>query len=166
VLGKSSCANCERGITVVEIKNGEKDLRYTTLEALQNNWKADPNWDIEKTEGFEAYRDELSAWRKTYELECDLREKKRKHKRAYFMREQTGVKNFDIALALHTFNEIEHEVSAQDRYIGEFDNVANQVKVELMQAQIRATLLLAAQVERVADELKEMRLHGLIVGQA
>lgn len=36
------------------------------IAALKRGWKADPCWDIEDTEGFEAHRDELTA----YHLEC------------------------------------------------------------------------------------------------
>ena len=32
------------------------------IEALKRNWLADPCWDIEDTEGFEAHRDELKAF--------------------------------------------------------------------------------------------------------
>lgn len=32
------------------------------VEALKANWRGDPCWDIEDTEGFEAYRDELAAF--------------------------------------------------------------------------------------------------------
>lgn len=166
VLGESSCANCEKNFTAVEIKDGEKDVRYTTLEALQNSWKADPNWDIEDTEGFAAYHDELLAWRKAYELECDLRHKRRERERADLVREQTGVTDADIVLALSTWSEIERMVSSQDSYIGDFGTREAIVMAEVQIAQVRATLLQAAQLKRIADELKEMRLHGLIVGQA
>lgn len=33
------------------------------VENLKQNWCEDPCWDIEDTEGFEAYRDELIAFR-------------------------------------------------------------------------------------------------------
>jgi hypothetical protein len=37
------------------------------IEALKQDWHADPCWDIEETEGFEAHREELEAYR----LECE-----------------------------------------------------------------------------------------------
>ncbi len=43
------------------------------VAALKANWKADPCWDIEDTEGFEAHYDELLAFRKAYEAECERR---------------------------------------------------------------------------------------------
>lgn len=33
------------------------------VEQLKKNWKSDPLWDIERTEGFEEYYDELLAYR-------------------------------------------------------------------------------------------------------
>ncbi len=33
------------------------------VEQLKKNWKCDPLWDIERTEGFEEYYDELLAYR-------------------------------------------------------------------------------------------------------
>lgn len=41
------------------------------LDDLKANWKGDPCWDIEDTEGFEEHRAELLAWRKEYERERD-----------------------------------------------------------------------------------------------
>lgn len=34
------------------------------IEALKRNWKADPIWDIETTEGFEDHKDELLQFSK------------------------------------------------------------------------------------------------------
>jgi hypothetical protein len=34
------------------------------IDALKHEWQRDPCWDIEETEGFEAYREELAAWRR------------------------------------------------------------------------------------------------------
>ncbi|NLD46678.1 MAG: hypothetical protein GX660_05695, partial [Clostridiaceae bacterium] len=38
------------------------------IDALKKNWLADPCWDIEVTEGFEDYYDELLVFRKEQEL--------------------------------------------------------------------------------------------------
>lgn len=37
------------------------------VEKLKSQWKDDPCWDIEDTEGFEDYYDELIAYRQTQE---------------------------------------------------------------------------------------------------
>lgn len=42
-----------------------------TVEELKRQWLGDPCWDIEDTEGFEAHRDELLAFRR--EVERDRR---------------------------------------------------------------------------------------------
>ena len=39
------------------------------VESLKANWSYDPAWDIEHTEGFEEYHDELLAYRLTMEEE-------------------------------------------------------------------------------------------------
>ena len=43
------------------------------IEILKRQWQADPCWDIEDTEGFEAHRQELAAWRAQFEAEQDRR---------------------------------------------------------------------------------------------
>ena len=37
------------------------------IQQLKDNWRADPCWDIEDTEGFEAHFDELVAYRAEWE---------------------------------------------------------------------------------------------------
>jgi hypothetical protein len=44
------------------------------LDELKANWKADPHWDLEATEGFEDYRQELSIFRLETELEAARKE--------------------------------------------------------------------------------------------
>lgn len=39
------------------------------VDALKRNWENDPIWDIEETEGFEEYRDELRKYRLAAELQ-------------------------------------------------------------------------------------------------
>ena len=124
------------------------------IEKLKMNWLADPEWDIETTEGFEEHAEELLKFRKQAEAEAEAKHQANVEKHADFVRVQTGVLNADIVSALHTWNDIENEVGAQDRYIGQSSGTVEQVNAELMQAQVRATLLLAAQVKRVADAIE------------
>ena len=49
---------------------------------LKQQWKADPSWDIEDTEGFEAHHDELLAFRMECEAEWEQQDKTRLEKRA------------------------------------------------------------------------------------
>ncbi len=37
------------------------------IESLKKNWRFDPCWDIEDTEGFEEHKEELKAYRLDYE---------------------------------------------------------------------------------------------------
>lgn len=47
------------------------------IEQLKADWRRDPCWDIEETEGFEAHRDELLQYRQQYNAECEQNEKNR-----------------------------------------------------------------------------------------
>ena len=41
------------------------------IRKLKHNWECDPCWDIEDTEGFEEYKDELRAFRLKKEKEWE-----------------------------------------------------------------------------------------------
>lgn len=41
------------------------------IESLKRNWQADPCWDIETTEGFEEYKEELTAYRIEMEVKWE-----------------------------------------------------------------------------------------------
>jgi hypothetical protein len=47
-----------------------------SVEELKRNWHSDPCYDLELTEGFEVYRDELLAFREKCEKEWDEVQKK------------------------------------------------------------------------------------------
>ena len=47
------------------------DWTAIRLSRLKSDWACDPHWDIEKTEGFEAYHDHLLAFRKQKEAEWE-----------------------------------------------------------------------------------------------
>jgi len=126
------------------------------IEKLKKGWKKDPCWDIEDTDGFEDHVEELLNFRRQTELEWEAEHTKRENTRATFVREQTGVVDADIVSALSTWNEIERMVSSQDKYTGEFGSHEAQVMAELQMAQIRAILLQAAQLKRIADALENI----------
>lgn len=48
------------------------------IENLKAQWKADPCWDIELTEGFEEHSEELKAFHDQERAEWDAKEAKRK----------------------------------------------------------------------------------------
>lgn len=126
------------------------------IEALKNNWLKDPCWDIENTEGFADHVEELLNFRRQIEAEWKAKQEERENARAAFVREQTGVVDADIVSALSTWTEIERMVSSQDEYTNEFGSREAQVMAELQMAQIRATLLQAAQLKRIADALENI----------
>jgi hypothetical protein len=46
------------------------------IAELKSQWRRDPCWDIEETAGFEAHRDELTAYREKCEREwAEMRER-------------------------------------------------------------------------------------------
>ena len=47
------------------------DITPQEIEKLKNNWLKDPCWDIEDSEGFEAYREELLAFRLEQEADWE-----------------------------------------------------------------------------------------------
>jgi 3-phenylpropionate/cinnamic acid dioxygenase small subunit len=54
---------------------------FYKLKALKENWKSDPCWDIENTEGFEKHKKELRAFRLETEATWRKKEEDRiKHK--------------------------------------------------------------------------------------
>lgn len=125
------------------------------IQALKDSWVKDPCWDIEDTEGFESHKEELLAFHKEQREKWDEQRKVEKKERHEKVMRETGIDDAELAQRIYTFREIEHELSMQDRYIGEGSaiQIAN---ATIAQAQVRATLLLAAQVKRVAGILENM----------
>lgn len=119
------------------------------IEALKEEWAKDPIWDIEETDGFEAYAEELLVWReaRSQQIESKIAERNATH--AALVREQTGVLDADIVSSLHTWNEIEFDIKRAEA------NAATH-EVYLQAAQVRATLLQAAQLKRIADALASL----------
>jgi len=125
------------------------------LNQLKESWKRDPIWDIEDTCGFEEHHDELLEWRRQYEAEQNKRYEEGIARRARTVQVETGISNASIAQDICTYGIIEGHVAAQDRMIDELDDKSALVQARLKQNEIRALLLLAAQVQRVADALEE-----------
>lgn len=57
------------------------EITRDDVEKLKADWEADPIWDIEDTEGFEAYRDELKAFSEAKHAEWDARREEEERKR-------------------------------------------------------------------------------------
>jgi len=126
------------------------------IQALKDSWLKDPCWDIEHTEGFEEHEAELLEFHNQQTAVWDEKKKARKQERLMKVMRETSIDDFELAQTISTFSEIEDQVASQDRYIGEFSSRPEIVQAELTQALARATLLLVAQVKRVADALENM----------
>ena len=120
------------------------------IQDLKDNWLADPCWDIEDTEGFEAHREELLAFHNEHRAEWDRERKLRKERRRIKVMEATGVciiGNENILDSLSTWSEIENDCARYEE----------DAQTHLQAALVRATLLQAAQLKRIADALEDMQ---------
>tara|TARA_B100000953_G_scaffold290249_1_gene275093 strand:+ start:12297 stop:12587 length:291 start_codon:yes stop_codon:yes gene_type:complete len=75
------------------------------IEELKEQWKSDPIWDIEDTEGFEAYYDELRSFRLQYESELEKKDNERLLEKS----KQLGIEG-NIALTKH-IESLENRIS-------------------------------------------------------
>ena len=58
------------------------------IQKLKEDWMRDPCWDIEKSNGFEEYKEELLAWRNEYEADLEKRVRESLDKRAKKIRSE------------------------------------------------------------------------------
>lgn len=123
------------------------------IEHLKASWLKDPCWDIEDSEGFEEHHAELLAYRLECEAKWNAKHKASADARVMKIHDELGIVDPITNLYLYTFAEIEIEIAKADDSEGEV------AALSLQQANARATLLLAAQVKRVADELEFMRTN-------
>lgn len=121
------------------------------LEALKASWVKDPCWDIEDTPGFEEHQEELLAFRKETEAKWKAENDKDLSSKAA----ELGVSK-EQAKVLSSFNEIERELSTLDLFMNDISYSDGLLQLVIAREQVRATLLLAAQVKRVGDLLEEL----------
>lgn len=125
------------------------------VENLKWSWLLDPSWDLEDTEGFDGYREELSAFRKEQEQKWEAERHGRKVERANKVGSWTGIFNINWAQVLRTPDEIEEELKGLDSQIGEVNTHFELAQLVIAREQVRAMLLLVGQVKRIADMLGE-----------
>ena len=119
------------------------------IEKLKANWLKDPCWDIEDEDGFGEHREELLKFRLETESAWQLEEEERIARRARVVESDTDITNAGAAQSIYTYEEIATGVYKIEN--GTDDPVAN-----MMAYQVRATLLLAAQTQRVANGIWEL----------
>lgn len=121
------------------------------IEALKNNWLKDPCWDIEDSGGFEAHYDELKAWREEHDRKMEIKWRQAEDERIEKIMPVIGMGKTEreILLALCTFSEIENETRNIER-------LTDDPNVAIQSMHIRATLLQAAQLKRIADALEKL----------
>lgn len=119
------------------------------IDKLKKNWLADPCWDLENEDGFGEHREELLKFRLETESAWQLEEEERIARRARVVEIDTDITKPGAAQSIRTYEEIETGVRNIEK--GTDDPVAN-----MMAYQVRATLLLAAQTQRVANGIWEL----------
>lgn len=55
---------------------------HEEIEQLKRNWRSDPCWDLEDTEGFEAHREELLAFRNEWKARWTAEREERESAKA------------------------------------------------------------------------------------
>lgn len=124
------------------------------IQALKDSWVRNPNWDVEDTEGFEQYKDELLRFRMEIEEFWKKRDAERHAQRVRMMSTETGIDDPSLADNLYTFQEIEADLKYKTQESPEASSTES-AQLAVMRAQVRATLLLAAQSKRIADLLED-----------
>ena len=119
------------------------------IEKLKKNWLADPCWDIEDEDGFGEHYEELLKFRKDTEAAWQLEEEERIARRARVVEIDTDITKPGAAQSIRTYEEIETGVR-------NIENETDDQVACMMAYQVRATLLLAAQTQRVANGIWEL----------
>ena len=86
------------------------------IENLKQNWKRDACWDIEDSEGFEAHKEELTAFRIQCEKEWEEAERKRLQDKAM----KLGIPDrFDL---VRYFENLEYQMKRMEERIYQLEN--------------------------------------------
>lgn len=85
------------------------------IEALKHNWTCDACWDIEATEGFEAHREELKAFRIEWEQKNEDEYNTRLKEQAL----KLGIP--DRVDLVKYFEGLEHKIERLNERIGRLD---------------------------------------------
>lgn len=115
------------------------------IAKLKESWLKDPCWEIEDTEEFEEHREELLAFHEEQESLWKAERLERQIQRGEKVGAWTGIYDIDLAQYLFTPDEIENEIRQGETH---------QDLVVVQAAHARATLLMAAQIKRVAEALE------------
>jgi len=128
------------------------------LEALKDSWSKDPCWDIEETEGFEEHKEELLAFRKETEAKWEAARQQAQAKD----KKLNWIGNEDLTTLadfVHTPEEIETTLRSLDSQVGDCGSAVAYANFEITRAQVRASLLIAIQIKRVADAMEESHAY-------
>ncbi len=97
---------------------------------------------------------ELVRFRMELEEQQKKKDAERLTRRVRKMADETGIDHPILADSLYTFEEIEIDLERRTAE-GEYATNTESAQLAIMRSQVRASLLLAAQVKRIADLLEE-----------
>jgi hypothetical protein len=122
------------------------------IDALKLNWIKDPCWDIEETEGFEDHREELLTFRQKIEKEAHARVDRMNEEKKDWIGDYDPV---DLIKSITLPFEIESTLAALDHQVGDCGSAVAYANFEISRAQVRASLLIAIQLKRIAQLLEK-----------
>ena len=108
------------------------------INELKQNWKNDPCWDIETTEGFEEHGEELL----NFSIQTEAKWKAKA--------EEGFAKSFNGQVL-----QIKKELDELDDEVGLADSLGELATLEIARLNVRAIILLAEQVSNVNDAIED-----------
>ena len=93
------------------------EITKEDVEILKADWEADPIWDLEGTEGFEAYRDELKAFSDTKKAEWEARREQQERKRIADIGQKADEMGCSFGVAQYIAN-LEGRIKHLERQVG------------------------------------------------
>jgi hypothetical protein len=93
------------------------EITREDVEILKADWEADPIWDLEGTEGFEAYRDELKTFFDAKKAEWEARREQDERKRIAKIHEKADELGCSFGVAQYIAN-LEGRIKHLERQVG------------------------------------------------
>ena len=122
------------------------------VEALKNNWLADPCYDLASVEGFEEFHSELDAFQDEQEANWKQFRAERLNKRKQWIGDNDYA---SLAEDIFTPEEIESTLRSLDHQVGDGDSATDFANFKISQALVRSNILITIQLKRIGDLLEE-----------
>lgn len=100
------------------------------VEDLKADWESDPIWDLEDTEGLEAYRDELKAFADAKKAEWEARRLEAERKRLAAVEKRAGELGCSVGVMQYILA-LEDRVNRLEKQTGALLEYSNEARREL-----------------------------------